>query len=171
MADLNEDQASALRRLKRAIDRARTSGLVELLHYKVGMINTEEFCKAVEEWPEPAPPPPPLPHLFKFVEVDGRTLINFRREDTASHLGRVIDEDRQHILHVTTGNDYCLVECQSDAWGVWAKDDRHFIVASVHGTGEVRWAVTPNDVKYFREHGGTSIRQEEMQQVIEHFKL
>lgn len=168
MEALKADQHAALQRLKRAIKLAKESGLIQLMYENVGEVVADTFCSAVDEWN-----PPKLRHLFQFVDVDGGRRINFRRYDTSSHLGRIVDEDLQHILHINnTGNDYCLVECPADEWGAWQKDGQNFVVVSVHGTGEVRWAISPRQVEDFKRHDSNSgLRVDELKQVIEHFEL
>jgi hypothetical protein len=122
-------------------------------------------------------------HAFQWAQASWSTtpkkILNFRRQDTPTHFGQVVWEDRQHICHVqSTGNDYALVESPPDSAmflehsAFDLPDGGKVLLASVHGTGEVRWLVTPQDVKHFLETGMSgAFSREDMEELTRFFGL
>lgn len=105
-------------------------------------------------------------HVFKFNEM---RRLNFRHQDIQSHLGAVIPEDIQHILHVpSSGNDFCLAEADLDIHGAWKHGPAGLpvVIASVNGPGEVRWAVRPTDIKSSLMDGHSTDREVKEHQAI-----
>lgn len=119
-------------------------------------------------------------HIFQFINSSGRQVLNFRWANTPTHFGAVITEDRRHICHVpATGNDYALAEAPADYpdYKIWTSPgpdgkDIRVLLTSVHGSGEVRWAIGPEDIRrYLVEGDYGGIRKEDLEAVIEFFGL